>query len=126
MTTPAPHPDYPQNITSDEARLGFSLHLIGGLDEYSPDRWIPVVCKVLSSSDIVVKTAGFIDGVMYSHRRFGVMDTGVVRSRERTPDWNPVGNPYATCEQAVFEAETGASQEDGPLVTGHLAPIKEA
>jgi len=64
MSTTEPHPDYPQNITPDEARLGFAVHLIGGLDEYSPDRWIPVVCKVLSSSDIVVKTVGLVGCVI--------------------------------------------------------------
>lgn len=124
MTDHAEHPDYPLGITSAEARLGFELKLVGGLDDYNPDRWIPVVCKVLSSSDIVVKTKGFGDGVMYSHRRFGVMDLGF--PSKKSPEWNPVGNPYGTCEQAVFEAELGASQEDGPKVTKQDAPIKPA
>lgn len=122
-----PHPDYPLEITRDEDRQGFGIHLIGQLDDFYPDRWTPVVCKILSSSDIVVKTVNlFSSGVMYSHRRFGVMDIGIPTSRERAPEWNPVGNPYETCEHAVFEASIGASQEDGPSVSSHKAPIKEA
>ncbi|MES2981400.1 MAG: hypothetical protein V4727_03720 [Verrucomicrobiota bacterium] len=127
MSTHAPHPDYPLDITSDEARLGFSVCLIGALDDYEPSRWTPVVCKVLSSSDIVVKTTSlFGDGVMYSHRRFGHMNMPYSIESVGPASWSPVGNPYATCEQAVFEAETGASQEDGPIVECQNAPIKEA
>lgn len=58
MTTHEPHLDYPLNITSDEVFLRFSVHLLGGLDEYYPDRWILVVCKVLSSSHIILKVTG--------------------------------------------------------------------
>jgi len=127
MTEHAVHPDYPLEITRDEERLGFAVRLIGQLDDYNPDRWILVVCKVISSCDIVVKTVSFSGtGSMYSHRRFGRMDLGLSMMKNRTPDWNPVGMPYQTCEQAVFEATTGASEEDGPLVSGLKAPIQEA
>jgi hypothetical protein len=65
--------EYPTDISNREQELGFELIELrdpAGLME-SFD-WVLVVAKVLSDSDVIVKTI-CLDAVIYKHRRFGWM-----------------------------------------------------
>jgi hypothetical protein len=125
MQDARPHPDYPLEVTPDEARAGFErLILFRLVDPDFVDQWTPVVGKVLGTSDVVIKIAGFIDGTAYSHRRYGSFASPFVRQRPEIPEWQPVGMPYGSPEQATLEAAIGASEMDGPEVIPAAAEIR--
>ena len=125
MQAAHPHPDYPLEVTADEARAGFEhLVLFRLVDPDFVDQWTPAIGKVLGSSDVVLKIAWITDGVAYSHRRYGSFASPFIRTRPEIPDWHPVGNPYGDPNQAILEASIGASETDGPEVIPAPAEIR--
>lgn len=119
------HPDYPVEVSPDEARAGFEqLVLYRLVDPDFSDQWTLAVGKVLGSSDIVLKISGFTGGVAYSHRRYGSFASPFVRKKSPLAEWMPVGNPYLSFEHAILEAEIGASETDGPEVIPAQAEIR--
>lgn len=72
------------------------------------DRWTPVVCKVISPSEIFVKIQ-FFGKVAYSHQRYGKV---VGRPPRLPPQWCPVTTPHESCIPASFAASVGSGEVD--------------
>lgn len=66
---------YPQAITADESAVGFQCLLIDGIGDPMGSRIqvvpVPVVAKILDSSDVLVKICDDRGQIVYSHRRWG-------------------------------------------------------
>jgi hypothetical protein len=98
-------PDYPQEISQDEARLGFQHLLIDGIGPVMGSVIhpipVPVYACVLSSSDILLKIYDIDGNVRYSHRRWG-------RYGGHRNDWSPLASPYVDYRQffELFNAGT--------------------
>jgi hypothetical protein len=123
MQPSSSHPDPPLEVSRDEERLGFAVHEVWHVEPVDFEgEWIPMVCKVLSSSDIVVKTCS-VDGVgVYVHRRFG--------RRSFCPTlpaiWHPLGEcPRIDPAQAVFEASIADEGEPEMRVIPEPAKIRK-
>ncbi len=87
------NPQEPQDISDAEATLGFERLLIEGLGDLDKDQTnpfpIPVVVKILSSSDILLKTFDFDGSIIYSHKRRGNSKSYPVK------EWHPVDAPVS-------------------------------
>jgi hypothetical protein len=105
--------EYPQDISQDEARLGFQLLLVDGIGALMGSRInpvpVPIVACVLSSSDILVKIFDLNGNVRYSHRRWGTYTDGVDMK-----DWIPVFSPCADLRQFFLEYNAGTHREAFP------------
>ena len=83
-----------------------------------------MVAKVLSSSDVVVKIEMSPGFFVYGHKRHGWMVSPFIQKTTPVPEWNPIGFPYRAFEEAIFEAELGASEVDSPKIKGTPAEIR--
>jgi hypothetical protein len=103
------------DISDEEKLLGFEVILIQdpSWNMVHAPAVVPVVAKILNSSDVVLKIMLFGQPA-FSHRRFGWMREA--KMLNLPPEWNPVGNPYPDAQIAVFEASIHASETDGPEV----------
>jgi hypothetical protein len=105
--------EYPQDISPDEARLGFRLLLVDGIGALMGSRInpvpVPIVACVLSSSDILVKIYNLTGNIRYSHRRWGSYTDGVGMT-----EWIPVLTPCADLKQFILDYNAGTHQEAFP------------
>jgi hypothetical protein len=101
---------YPQAISADEAAAGFQRLLIDGIGDPMASRIcvvpVPVVAKILDSSDVLVKIYDLRDRkkVAYSHRRWG-------RDSRLTPletrEWNAIHFPMPDFGLLIDNYKTG-------------------
>ncbi len=98
--------DYPREILPVEAGWGFELYLIEGIvDLTSAPRQpelVPVVAKILTRSDILLKVFELKRRVMYSHRRFGHYRK-VARNI-----WTPLSHLQPDLRQFIFDFNAGS------------------
>jgi hypothetical protein len=102
--------DYPQEISPDEARVGFRRLLIDGIGSLMGSMInptpVPVVATILSSSDILIKICDPFGNVVYSHRRWGRPKDGIGMD-----EWIPVFNPVADWQQFLRDYNAGTHPE---------------
>jgi hypothetical protein len=103
--------EYPQDISEDEARLGFRLLLVDGIVASMGSRMnpvpVPIVACRLSSCDILIKISHPDDGsVVYSLRRWGIHKDGV-----GVKEWIPVFTPQRDLGQFFLEYNAGTHFE---------------
>lgn len=95
---------YPREISPDELDLAFQRLLIDGIGsmvdgEVSCER-VPVVARVLSPSDIVIKIYDLRGQVRYSHERWGyVKEIGSPRSCS----WHEMSIPVEDPRVLIFD-----------------------
>ncbi|MGO9586301.1 MAG: hypothetical protein ACLP2Y_08905 [Limisphaerales bacterium] len=107
------HQDYPQDISPDESELKFGRFLIDGIvpligSGIFPPEPVPVVARILSSSDVVVKIYDLRGGVAYSHRRWGYSRK---HGRSSSCAWFPLDKPMKDVKQLFFDFSFGVHPE---------------
>jgi hypothetical protein len=105
-------PDYPQDILPDESDLKFERLLIDGIgalmgSQISPKPF-PVVARVLSSSDVIIKIYDHYGEVAYSHRRW---DYSKKFGNPIYCEWSPLYLPIKDVKQLVFDFSFGVHPE---------------
>ena len=99
---------YPQAITADEAAAGFQRLLIDGIGDPMASMIyvvpVPVVAKILDSSDVLVKIYDLDGKVVYSHRRWG-RDSRLTPLEERS--WYPIHSPMPDANLVIDNYKTG-------------------
>jgi hypothetical protein len=104
-------PEYPQDVTEDEAALGFARWIIPSILDRDTIAGMfgvrglrPfVVAKILSSYEVLVKISNMEgQGVVYSHRIYGTY------GEECEADWMPIGNPIKDAGIYLQELKSGA------------------
>jgi hypothetical protein len=99
---------YPQDIAEDESELGFQHLELDQMDDLmQPAR---VVARILSSSDVLIKTVYF-GSVLYSHQRWGYW-----KSIGNPPDWMPLLEPMSwdDAQKLIQEFDFGGAKESTP------------
>lgn len=98
--------NHPQDITDVEKALGFEHALLAayGLpnEKAQPFSNAPVVMKVLSPSDVLVKIL-FFGKIAYSHKRFGVDK----QSSSKLPEWWPINVPDINAGNVIANFQKG-------------------
>lgn len=100
------HLDYPQTVSPTEAKWGFDLLWIEGIGDLMTGEKnlaaVPVVAKILSASDILMKVYELKRRVVYSHRRWGHF--------KKTPRnfWTPLSHLQRDLRQYIFDLNAGA------------------
>jgi len=97
-------------MTADESAAGFQRLLIDGIGDPMASRIrvvpVPVVAKILDSSDVLVKIydLGDREKVAYSHRRWG-RDSRLTSLEHRS--WNAIHMPMPDFSLLVDNYKTG-------------------
>jgi hypothetical protein len=99
---------YPQDMSADESALGFRRLLIDGVGDPMAGRVqvvpVPVVARILDSSDVLIKIYDLRGKVAYSHRRWG-------RNQHHTNlehrSWCAIFSPMADANQVIDNFKTG-------------------
>lgn len=100
--------NYPQEITTDEADLGFVRVFLEADDLDRLDRLFfefPMVVKLLLPYDIIVKSIVFGD-LVYIHKRFG-KDASIKNQSEIHAEWWPLSEGSPAAQQAIKNAQSG-------------------
>ena len=99
---------YPPDISADESALGFQRLLIDGIGDPMGSRIqvvpVPVVARILDSSDVLIKIYDHRDRVSYSHRRWG-RDSRNTALEHRS--WYPIHSPIPDAELVIDNYKTG-------------------
>jgi hypothetical protein len=100
---------YPQDLTEDELDLRFRLRVFAGLWEYRqfPDGQLvqpPVVARILSSCEIVVKTFALDGSIQFTHQRYGRLSLYSVTTGV---GWQPASGPYKDAAMFLHQYEVG-------------------
>ena len=70
---------YPQDITEAEADMKFQRLLIQGIGNWKDGRMssksVPVVARILSPADVIIKVFDLIGRVRYVHWRYGYFES---------------------------------------------------
>ena len=113
--------EYPQDISEEEARLNFERLLIDGIGALmSSQRFpkpVPVVARILSPSDVLIKISDTEGRVRYSHRRWGFSRSLSNPDRSK---WHVLGNPILDPKQLIFDHSQGIHK---PLIQGDIAGV---
>jgi hypothetical protein len=105
--------EHPQDISTEESDLKFERLLIDGIgaplgSQVSPVP-VPVVARVLSPSDVIIKICDLKGRVRYSHRRWGY------RKPPGSPEscqWRQVGlAPILDPKQLISDYSSGVHEE---------------
>jgi hypothetical protein len=105
---------YPQEISEDEASLSFRHLLIDGIgvvmgSQIDPHP-VPVVARVLSTSDVLIKIRPKNDRDAYSHQRFGYSEITSYRGTQ----WQPVSTPVSDARKLISDFNGGVHKETFP------------
>jgi len=99
---------YPQDISTDESALGFQRLLVDGIGDPMGSRInivpVPVVARILDSSDVLIKINDLSGKVAYSHRRWG-RDSRLTALEDR--DWYPIHSPIPDANLVIDNYKTG-------------------
>jgi hypothetical protein len=100
---------YPQEISAGESRWGFESLLIEGIDALQSGQTnpppVPVVARILSSSDILIKVYELRRRIVYSHRRWGHYH------KTRRNCWTPLSHLQGDLRQFMYDYNAGTHQE---------------
>jgi hypothetical protein len=112
----------PQTVTEAEANLGFSLQVVEGILQETdgthiflgaPVRHQPVVVRILSLYEILLKDCDPDGRVYYSHKQFGFLTLGppvlAVEIKTET-DWFPVPPRHDDAAAFLADSEAGLSE----------------
>ena len=103
---------YPQDISPDETELKFTRLLIEGFGVWKDGRLssepVPVVARILSPSDVLVKVWDPTGSVRYAHWRAGYSKS--VGSRKNC-HWHSLSTPTADARQLVYDFSFDAHEE---------------
>jgi hypothetical protein len=104
--------DYPQDISPQETELKFERLLIDGIgalmgSQIAP-KPVPVVARVLSPSDVLIKIYDLKESIRYSHRRWGYSKT---LGNPNNCRWYPLGTPIPDLKQFVIDFSFEAHEE---------------
>jgi hypothetical protein len=104
--------EYTQDISPDESFLGFQRLLVDGIgaikDPQARPTPVPVVAKILNSSDILIKVSNPDGNPAFSHRRWG-FDLVTGRALLR---WIPIGK---TADPVQYISDFGFDIHDSLL-----------
>lgn len=89
--------EYPQDITADEADLGFKRLEFENMGRMLEP--IAVVARILSSSDILVKILDLHGEIKYSLMRYGFDKT---MGSETGCRWKPLSSPIPSSDVAML------------------------
>jgi hypothetical protein len=105
---PMTNDTYPQDISADESALGFQSLLIDGIGDLMASRIhvvpVPVVAKILDSSDVLIKLYNLNGKIVYSHRRWG-RDSRHTSLDHRS--WYPILSPVPDAHIVIDNFKTG-------------------
>jgi hypothetical protein len=106
---------YPQDISPDESDLKFQRLLIEGFGAWKEGRMsakpVPVVARILSPSDVLVKVWDPTGLVRYAHWRSGYSKS--VGSRKNC-HWHSLSTPTADASQLICDFSFQAHEERCP------------
>jgi hypothetical protein len=99
---------FPQDITADESVLGFQRLLIDGIGDPMASLVhvipVPVVAKILDSSDVLIKIYDHHGELAYAHRRWG-RDSRTTALEHRA--WYPIHPPMPDASLVIDNYKTG-------------------
>lgn len=99
---------YPQDISKDDSALGFQRLLIDGIGDpmsgQIPVASVPVVAKILSSSDVLIKQFDLNGRIKYAHKRWG-RDNRHTTLEHR--GWYSIHPPNSDASQLIDNFKTG-------------------
>ncbi len=96
--------EYPLELTEEEADLGFQRLWIEGfaVGNIYP-KPVPVIARVMSSYDVLIKCRSRLDGeIHYTHQRHGYRVLGGEKTRT---DWRPMSGPHKDARMFLHEYE---------------------
>jgi hypothetical protein len=103
---------YPQDISPDESELKFVRLLIEGFGVWKDGRMsgepVPVVARILSPSDVLIKVWDPTGLVRYAHWRSGYSKS--VGSRKNC-HWHSLSTPTADARQLIYDFSFEAHEE---------------
>jgi hypothetical protein len=113
--------EYPQNISEEEAELKFERLLIDGIGALRGGQRfpkpVPVIARVLSPSDVLIKVYDLEGRVRYSHRRWGY--SKLLSNPDRCK-WHVLGNPIMQPKQLIFDHSAGIHK---PLIQDDIVGV---
>ena len=113
--------EHPQDISEEEAELKFERLLIDGIGALRGGQRfpkpVPVVARVLSPSDVLIKIYDLEGRVRYSHRRWGY--SKLLSNPDRCK-WHVLGNPILGPKQLIFDHSLGVHK---PLIQDDIVGV---
>jgi len=99
---------YPQEMTADEISAGFQHLLIDGIGDLMASQIhvvpVPVVAKILDSSDVLIKVYDHRERVGYRHQRWG-RDSRCTPLEHRS--WYPIHGAMPDFKLVIDNYKTG-------------------
>ena len=103
---------YPQDVTSEESELKFQRLLIEGFGVWKDGRMlgdsVPVVARILSPSDVLVKVWDPMGLVRYAHWRAGYYKSF---GDPKKCHWHSLSTPAADARQLICDFSFGVHEE---------------
>jgi hypothetical protein len=110
-----PDEGYPQDISPDEADLKFQRLLIEGMGLWKDGKMssepVPVVARILSPSDVLIKAWDCVGRITYWHWRWGFSKSF---SGLRSCSWHSLSTPTPDARQLIYDFSFGAHNERCP------------
>jgi hypothetical protein len=103
---------YPQDISAAEADLKFERLLIEGIGKWKDGKMlsepVPVVARILSPSDVLIKAWDCAGRIRYWHWRWGLSKSLGYRG------WHPLSTPMPDPRQLICDFNTNDDEERFP------------
>jgi hypothetical protein len=99
---------YPQDITEKEAEMKFQRLLVQGIGNWEDGRMssksVPVVARILSPTDVIIKVFDLTGRIRYVHWRHGYFESlrGLFRAA-----WQPLLPLTADAKQLISDFDSG-------------------
>jgi len=103
---------YPQDITEAEADMKFQRLLVQGIGNWKDGRMssksVPVVARILSESDVIVKLCKPFGRIYYAHWRYGYFES--LRGLKRAT-WEPLLPLAADARRLISDFDSGVHKK---------------
>jgi len=103
---------YPQDITEPEADVKFQRLLVQGIGNWKDGQMsskpVPVVVRILSPTDVIIKVFDLIGRIRYVHWRHGYFES--LRGLKSSA-WQPLSPPTADAKQLIFDFDSGVHKK---------------
>jgi hypothetical protein len=103
---------YPQDITEAEADMKFQRLLVQGIGNWKDGRMssksVPVVARILSPTDAIIKVFDLTGCIRYVHWRHGYFES--LRGLKSTA-WQPLSPPTADTKQLISDFDSGVRKK---------------
>jgi hypothetical protein len=105
---------YPQDITEAEADMKFQRLLVQGIGNWKDGRMssksVPVVARILSPTDLIIKVFDLIGRVRYVHWRRGYFES--LRGLSlKSAVWEALSPPAADAKQLISDFDSGVHKK---------------